>query len=164
MRIETALLNNITNTTGKLSSKFGGHNNITYFHKTMLGFKEPYPGARILVQVFSGYEAKGEPQREEVLTADKTGTFLWSVPPPRETLSVSFKSADRNARTMTKIIWVMKGDPPPEPFDICTGIETARRLWGSDGREHWLCRLPSCQRHKVFQNHEEEAGRVFVID
>jgi protocatechuate 3,4-dioxygenase beta subunit len=82
------------------------------------GRENPYPNARIRVQVFPGYAAEGEPTRAEVITADRSGTFTWSMPPPDRTLALSFQSADPNAWSMTQVFRALPGDPPPEPFDI----------------------------------------------
>lgn len=105
--------------------------------RVSLGLTKPYPNARVRVLVFAGYDTEGPARSQDVAIADERGRFRWSMPAPRETLTVQFSSADENAFSMTTGLRAIPGGRSPGPVDFwvlphdCRVVGTVR---DSDGR------------------------------
>ena len=68
--------------------------------------------------LYHGYEAKGEPVREDVLTTGADGAFTWALPTPQQTVLLLFRSAD-------EAVWhgygrelLIRGQSAPEDINV----------------------------------------------
>jgi len=86
--------------------------------EVMHGSVGPLPAAHFTARIFSGSQADGKPLSEATLTSDANGGFEWALPPPSETVTLSFAQNRADTTIMADARTVLVSDGPPQDVTV----------------------------------------------